>query len=868
VDAVITGSVFKAANNVRITAKLIYSSTEEQLWGKSYEGDLANVITLQREVALAIAKEIKVKLTLQEEERLATARPINPQAHDAYLKGRFCWNKRNEEGFKTAISYFERAKELDPNFALAYVGLADCHILLGMYDFAPSKEVFPKAKDEALRALKIDDSLGEAHNSLAFAITCYDWDWSEAEREFQQAIELNPDYTTAHHWYALFLGQMGRFDEALVEIKHAKNLEPLSLNINSSLGYLLCLAGKYDEAIEQLNEVQQMDPDCLPLLYRLAVTHTSKSMFEENITVYERIAMIRGRDATSVIWLAFANAAAGNSREAQTLLQEALDRSKEEHVPAHAVSLTYVHLNDKDRAFDWLNNVIENRYWSAAALKVHPFWDPLRKDPRFDEVLKRMNFPETSGSGTAEKLEESVQAPIEKIAVLPFKSISSEASEEWFVDGMTDALITQLGKIKALTVISRTSAMQYKNISKPMPEIAQDLGVDGLIEGSVIRVGNDVQITARLINGSTDERIWGDFFRGTFSNILVLQSQVTLAIAQEIEAALTPEEHKRIARTDSVNPEAYEAFLRGKFFFDKSNEEGFKNAVTYLQRAIEIEPNYAEAHAWLSPAHWAPSIFGYSRPEESWTIAKSAANKAVALDETLSIAHVAVGWVALAYDRNWQKAKESFERARELNPNDPYASAGLAWYLIAASHFDEAIEMVKIAVKLDPLSQVLNNNLASMYHFSGQIEEAIEQRKKTLELYPDYVDAICNLADDYLSMSMYPEAIAAIEKGMTLAGRTQRLVTLLGRAHALSGGKDEAEKLLKDLQERDTYVSPIFFAGLCEAIGNMDETFQWLEKAYQERQWDMFLLKSHPWWKSLRLNPQFDDLVRRMNFPE
>jgi tetratricopeptide (TPR) repeat protein len=361
---------------------------------------------------------------------------------------------------------------------------------------------------------------------------------------------------------------------------------------------------------------------------------------------------------------------------------------------------------------------------------------------------------------------------------------------------MTDALITQLGKIKALTVISRTSAMQYKSASKPMPVIAQELGVDGLVEGSVTRAGNKVQITARLFDGRTDERVWGDFFQGTFSNILTLQSDVTLAIAQKIEAALTSEEETRIARTDSVNPDAYEAFLKGRFFYFKFTEEGFKSAVEYLEKAIEIDPNYAEPHAWASLAQWVPSIWGYSRPSEGFSKARLAANNAVNLDKTLAMAHVSVGWIALAYDWDWKKAKESFERARELNPNDPEAYQGLAAYFARAGRFDEAIETMQTAVKLDPLSHIFNNSLASTYLSAGQIEQAIEQRKKALELAPDSVIIIDDLADDYLSMSRYSDAVATIEKSMSLAGRTPRVMILLGRAYALSGKKDEIGTLL------------------------------------------------------------------------
>jgi serine/threonine protein kinase/tetratricopeptide (TPR) repeat protein len=870
VDAVITGSVFKAANNVRITAQLIHGPTEENIWADSYQGDLADVLTLQREVALAIANEIKVKLTPQEEERLASARPINPQAHDAYLKGRFFLSKRNEEGFRTAISYFEQAKDLDPDFALSYVGLADCYILQGHYDFAPSQEVYSKAKEEALQALAIDDSLGEAHNSLAYAITSYDWDWSEAEREFQQAIELNPHYSTAHHWYACFLGWMGHFDEALVEIEHARDLEPLSLIIRSIRGYLLCLAGKYDESIEQLHEVLQMDPDFLPALYFLAATHIRKSMFEENIALYRKAATLRGRDAASVACLAFANAAAGNTREAQTLLQEALDRSKEEHIPPYVVAVTYAHLNDKDRAVDWLYKALEQRHNSATTLKVDPLWDPLRKDPRFSEALKRMNFPEVPDSEPAAKLVETAQAPIEKIAVLPFTSISSEAGEEWFVDGMTDALITQLGKIKALTVISRTSAMQYKNISKPMPEIAQDLGVDALIEGSVIRAGNDVQVTARLIDGRTDERIWGDFFQGTFSNILSLQSQVTLAIAQQIEIALTPDEQRRIARTDSINPKAYEAFLKGRFFYFKFTEAGFKSAIDYLEQAVAIDPNYAEAYAGLADAYWGPTILGYAPPGESFRKAKSAANTAIKLDDSLSVVHTVVGYMALFYDWDWEKAEQSFNLARELNPNDPFAHLGLAWYFVVVGRLDEAVDATQTALKLDPLSLVCSDCLGIIYMLSRQFEQAIEQYEKTLELDPNYLRTIINLTGYYMAKSMYPEAITTIKRAMTLAGRTPDLVAMLARAYALSNRKDEAETLLQELQERsrDEYVLPSDFASLHVALGNVDEAFRWLEEAYKERDWGILFLRYNWGLDPLRSDPRFDDFVRRMKYPE
>ncbi len=469
-----------------------------------------------------------------------------------------------------------------------------------------------------------------------------------------------------------------------------------------------------------------------------------------------------------------------------------------------------------------------------------------------------------------ETVETDRTQPTKAIAVLPFENLSSNEEQEYFVDGMTDSLIAELGKIEALRVISRTSSMHFKGTDKKVPEIAKELGVDAIIEGSVLKVGNDVRITVQLIDGRIETHLWSENYTGTLTNILTLQSEVTLAITREIEVAVTPEEEKRITRRKSVKPDAHEAYLKGIFFFEKKTEESFRTSVDYFNQAIEIEPNYVEAYAWLSAAYWVPSIYGYGAGHESFSRAKIAANTAIKLDETCGEAHSALGWIALMYDWDWQKAKLSLERAIDLNPNLSYGYFAFAWYWVVAGRFDKAIDMMQTAVTLDPHSQVLNNQLAYMYRFSGQFERAVEQRKKTLELAPGFVIALSDLAEDYLSMSKYPEAITSVEKAMSLAGRTPLLIAMLGRTYAISGRKEEAEILLQELQDKgkSEYVLPIYFAALYGDLGNTDEAFRWLEKVYQERHYGMFLLRIPSSWESLRLDPRFDDLLERMNFPE
>jgi len=464
----------------------------------------------------------------------------------------------------------------------------------------------------------------------------------------------------------------------------------------------------------------------------------------------------------------------------------------------------------------------------------------------------------------------SAMTPIKSIVVLPFENTSGDPEQEYFVNGITDALSAELGKIRALRVISRTSSMRYKDTDKNVPEIAKELGVDAIIEGSVLKVGNDVRITAQLIDGRIDTHLWSENYTGTLTDILALQSEVTLAIAREIEIAITPEEQKRITQRAQVKPEAYEAYLKGIFFMEKHTAEGYKTAAKHFYRAIEIEPDYAEAHAWLGGAYWVPSIWGYAPPYESFSKGKIAMNTAFALDETCAEALGGIGWIALYYDWDWKKAKESLEGAIELNPNYSYGYHGLAWYWVVAGRFENAIDTMKTAMKLDPLSHVFNSSLASMYWYSGQHDKALEQRKKSLELAPGFVTALIGQAEQYLSMSMYQEAIEYIQKAIDIAGRTPLLVAILGRAYAMSGITSEAEKLLRELQEKDRneYVPPIYFAVFYANLGNADDAFVWLDKAYEERSPAMPFLRVDPSFEPLRSDPRFDKLLKQMDFPK
>ncbi len=888
VQGLVQGRIRMESGEISINLELIDGPSSTRVWADTFQTEDRDIEGLKHRMVLTLMRDgLRRTLTADQRARLGTPKKINTEAYAAYRRGLESMFNITQEGIAKAIAEFEKAQQLDPQFIDPLALLADLEWWKTWMTKTPvtHREGIDRAKAKLAIALRQAPNNGAVPWTQGILAMFGDWDWKLAKASFREAIAADPFTADYYEGLALYASRVeGRYTDAIDYIARGLELDsdnPAVLNIEPSIYQH---DGHYEEALEFHESCRVRNPTHYFHLVDIAVCYAELGQFNKALTAGGEAVAVSDRLPCALSSLACIRAQSGDLAGARSMLNTMKEQAKKNSVSPYFIAQVHAWLGEWDDAFHWLTLGYEQgAVMEYLALRSHRNLVLMGDQPRYWDIVDRMKFPalpiehpfhekeqQMRFGKMSAKSEDTVQTPINKIAVLPFTSFSSESDEDWFVDGMTDALITQLGTIKALTVISRTSAMQYKNISKPMREIAQDLGVDGLIEGSVTRAGNNVQITARLIDGRTDERIWGDFFQGTFSDILGLQSEATLAIAQKIKIALTPEETRRITRTESINPEAYEAFLKGKFFFWKYTKADFSSAIDYLEQAIEIDPNYAEAYAWVSLAHWFPSIWGYSRPEESFPKARSAASRAMALDETLAMAHVSVGWIALAYDWDWQKAKESFERARELNPSDPYVYQGLGWYLDMAGRFDEAIDAMQTAVKLDPLSPVLNNHLAWMYSASGQVKRAIEQRKKTLELATGFMIAMDGLANDYLRISMYPEAIASIEKAVTLTGRTARLVTRLARAYSLSGRKDEAETLLRELQERaaSEYVLPTFFAEVHAALGNKDEAFTWLEEGCRERNWNMLFLRIAHEWDPLRSDPRFDDLVQRMKYPE
>ena len=401
VDAIIEGTVLRSGNQVRITAQLIEAPADKHLWAKSYEGDLRDTLALQNQVASAIAQEVRINLTPQEEAALKNAKSVNPEAYESYLKGRYFWNKRTGEGLQKAIEHFNEAIVKDPQYAQAYAGLADSYALLGNADFdvMSPREAYPKAKAAATKALELDDSLGEAHTSLAFCLGLFEWNWNAAEKEYLRAIALNPGYATARQWHALQLSALGRFDEAISEMRKAESLDPLSLIISADVADVLFAAHRYDEAIEQGRKAIEMDPNFAIAHYEIGQALAQKKIYGPAIAELQKAKELSGGDTTCVAVLAYAYATSGKPDEAIKLLNELKSRPNHRFSYAAHEALIYAGLDDKDQALALLEKAYEEHF-DALALRS-PAFDPLRSDRRFRDLMGRIGLPVRHAGGAA-----------------------------------------------------------------------------------------------------------------------------------------------------------------------------------------------------------------------------------------------------------------------------------------------------------------------------------------------------------------------------------------------------------------------------------------------------------------------------------
>jgi len=470
-----------------------------------------------------------------------------------------------------------------------------------------------------------------------------------------------------------------------------------------------------------------------------------------------------------------------------------------------------------------------------------------------------------------EWLHGSLAAPhIESLAVLPLKNLSGDPAQEYFADAMTEELTADLSKIGAIRVISRTSAMRYKDANKSLPEIARELNVDGVVEGSVERVGDRVRITAQLIHAPTDTHLWADSYERDLRNILSLQDEVARDIASKIRVTLTPHERAQLSNSRPIDTEAYEDYLKGRYYYSKFSTDGFSEALKYFQQAVKLDPNYALAYVGEADCYKELGIWGALRPRESSSKAKAAIQKALAIDNNLGQAHATLAHIHFVFDWDWAGAQEEFNHALELNPHSSDVHLRYAMYLSAMGRQDEAVAEIEKAHALDPVSELTNSISNRVYLLARRFDKAIEQLQKTLALYPDSAIDHYNLGTCYEHKDMYRDAVEEYLKSEEIGGAAKEDLAMRRRAFLKAGLQGFLQEELKsDIADLNHGYVPAFdFAQLYARLGDKDRAFENLEKTYKEGGHNIAFLKVEPGLDNLRSDPRFTDLLRRVGLPQ
>lgn len=932
VDAIVEGSVLRVGNRVRISAELIQASTDQNLWAESYERDLSDILSLQSQVALAIARNIKEKVSqarpqplrgadlpptkstvsasLLETWNLSVETPtleasVNPEAYDLYLRGRYFWNRQNtDENFRKAADYYQRAIEVDPESAVTYAGLAHCLILMGAgeYGLRAPVDIMPKARLAATKALGIEESLAEAHVSLAMVKFRYEHDWPGAETEFVRAIDLNRGYAVAHYWYAVYLMGLSRFDEALREVKIAQQLDPFSPTFHHSLGLLFYSSGQFDEAIEHLRGTIAMDPN-FPLAHLTqGLAMLPKARFDEAIEAIQRSLQIAGEIPLWRGFLGQAYGLAGRRNEAQQILNDLLNIRKERYVPAVAIALVYCGLGQEDDAFEWLDKSLEDRDGLLIYLRIGAVFDGVRADKRFLDLLSRVGLQELAPVQPVSKKRFKTPKPIpgprpnkriaygvvlaivlvaigiaawkhwvpppvtpSRLAILPFQNLSGDPEAQRISEGLTEEMTSSLELLHPhlLTVVQ----LPPNAASFTPAQIADKYNSGYLLHGTVLLVNHKVAVTVQLILTADQTGIWGDSYERDIDKPEDI-IPIMVEIATTIRSAVLEQLPKDLHPVHQVNQQAYESYLTGRFFWNKRTTEDLKKAVTYFDASITQDPGYAPAYAGLADSYslLGSAPYSFLTPKEAFPKAEAAAYKALTLDPYLAEAHVSLGYAQLSYERDYPKADQEFLEAIRLQPAYATAHQYYGYYLTAMGDLKEAIQERQQARDLDPLSPLLNSAVGEAYYQDRQYDLTIAANQKALQLDPSFAIALVNLARAYEQKKMYVQANQVFERMLAGAPNDPAILALVAHDYAMSGHRAQAVQLLSRLQADATkqYVPALYFAIIYIGLDDKNESFNWLNKAYEERCDYLVNLPSEPFADPLRSDPRFSELLRQL----
>lgn len=865
---VLDGRVRRAQDRIRVTIQLLSVLDGTAMWAGQFDEKFTDVLSLEDAISSNVAEAIIPHLTGDERVRLAKRGTNNPQAHEAYLRGRFYWNTFTEDGFARAIVCYHQAIALDQNYALAYAGIAAYYIWLGSFTVLPFAECAAAAYDAASTAVALDPTLAEGYAAVGQAILLRDFAWASGERQLLQAIELNPNYSAARIYYASQLAMEGRFTESIHEMRLARELDPLAIISRFMYVWLLYHARRFDEAWTACQETLEAEPSNLLMLYASTFLLSRMGRHDEAIANAQKCVEAMGKASHTLGRLGSANALAGNIVTAEAVLAEMDSIASRRHISPYHLSLVNCGLGRLEEALDLLERAYEIKDAKVLWMAVDPELDQLHGHPRFNDLLRKLNHR----LGALPTLPARSLSGEESIAVMPFTILGSpieNTGDEYLGIGLTDALITRLSNVQRLIVRPTSSVLRYRGAGIDPHLAGRDLSVNYIVDGSLQRVGNRLHVTAQLLNVREGVVRWSEQFDEDSTDVLQIEDSISEQVATALLPQLTTDEQRRLSKRGTDRVEAFEWYLRGRYYWNSFTESGLAKALECYNHAIQLDPDYALAYTGIADYYNWLGVFGVRPFAETSAAAKEAATKAADLDSTSAEAYSALGFATVCYDFDWAAAEGQHRLAVNLNPN--YAT-GHNWYgfhLLMTGRFDEGIKEMLRARELDPLSPSIMQSLGWAYYQSRRFDEALATFQSMLDLAPDMAYGLATYSWALRHVGKTELAVETAEKALRLSSGGQFYVAALGAAYASAGRTTDARAAFTRLDEMSAtgYVSPYMRALVDLHLGQRDEAIAWLREAAAITDGWLAWLAVEPQLDPIRSEPAFVEMLSRTRNP-
>ncbi|MEN3328298.1 MAG: eukaryotic-like serine/threonine-protein kinase [Acidobacteriota bacterium] len=868
VEFVLDGRIRRTAERIRVTVQLLNVRDETTAWAGQFDEQFTDVLNLEDVISSHVAEAIVPHLTVDQRLRLAKRGTDNPQAHEAYLRGRFYWNTFTEEGFARAIVCYQQAIALDPKYALAHAGVANYHNWLGVFSVMPFAECSAAAYEAASTAVDIDPNLAEGHVALGQAILCRDFAWSSAEHHLVRAVELDPNYAPARVWYSLQLAMEGRFSESLREAHTGRDLDPLAVISRFAVIWCSYHARRFDEAYRFAIATLENEPRNLMALYGSSFVLSRLSRHAEAVEAAERCVELMGKASHTLGRLGSAYAASGDLEKAQSVLNDMHRLAERRYVSPYHLALVTCQLDRPEEALDLLERAYESGDAKVLWSGVDPELDPLHGHPRFNDLLRKLDHRLAALPTIAGQLREDQ----ESIAVLPFRILSppgENTGDEYLGIGLTDALITRLSNVQRLVVRPTSSVLRYHGAAIDPLIAGRDLGIDYVIDGSLRRVGNRIRVTAQLLSISDGQTRWAEQFDEDSIDVLQIEDSISEKVASALLPQLTGDEKRQLSKRGTDSPEAFEAYLRGRYYWSSYTEVGLAKALENFKKAIKLDPDYALAYTGIADYYNWLGVFGIRPFAETSAAAKQNAAKAVELDSTSAEAYSALGFATVCHDFDWAVAEGQHRRAIEINHNYATAHHWYAFHLLMEGRFEEAIERILRTRELDPISPSVLQAVAWCYYQSRRFDESIATYKSMLEAVPEFPYGLVTQSWTLRHTGDVNDAVKAAEKALDLSGGGTFYVAALGAAYAAAGREKDARAALDRLAQLSVhgYVSPYQLSLIHLHLGERERALEMLQDAYTIRDAWVVWLGVEPQFDPLRGDPIFEGILRDLRHP-